>query len=536
MPRLLVLTAALAGVAAVGKVAAGEVDPLVPRAVQLLKSQATSLGTGESALVAIALIKADVPTSDPALAQCLGKARARFATAGYAPERTGGAAIYEAGVTSIALASLAKEDHKRELQAVADYLLRQQNPNGSWDYPGRPQGDTSISQYAVLGLWEAENSGARVPAAVWDRAAAWFLSVQSGQGSWNYHRDEPNRPETLSMTAAGVGSLLICQRQLARYRSRRAEVRTPLLVPLNEEAKPTRYTPSTSNATFDAAIQRGGVWLGSSFRLAPEDPLIGMSVYYALYGIERAGALAGKAGLGGVDWFDKGRQFLAATQRASGGWSCNFESEAVNTAWAVLFLTRATAKTLKRIEIKRLGAGTLLGGRGLPKDLSSLTVAGGRVVARPMNGAVENMLAVLEDPRALDNADSALAGLVDRYQREGPQALRPFKDRFHKMLTDRDPGLRRVAAWSLARTGELDVVPWLIGALNDPEPDVVATAGQGLRLLSRKIDGYGPPPNPSPEERSAAVEAWRRWYQAIRPLDLEGQDDDVPTAPARRPR
>ena len=59
--------------------------------------------------------------------------------------------------------------------------------------------------------------------------------------------------------------------------------------------------------------------------------------------------------------------------------------------------------------IKRLGAGTLLGGRGLPKDLASMTVAGGRVVSRPMNGAIEGMLAVLEDTRA-EQADTAVQG------------------------------------------------------------------------------------------------------------------------------
>ncbi len=47
-----------------------------------------------------------------------------------------------------------------------------------------------------------------------------------------------------------------------------------------------------------------------------------------------------------------------------------------------------------------------------------MTVAGGRVMSRPMNGAVEGMLAVLEDPRAQE-ADSAFSGLVSRYS-EGP--------------------------------------------------------------------------------------------------------------------
>ncbi len=84
----------------------------------------------------------------------------------------------------------------------------------------------------MLGLWEAENVGVDIPPSVWDRAADWYMSVQSGSGSWNYHRDDPTFPETLSMTAAGVGSLLICQRQLERYRQSKRGTST-LLTPLD---------------------------------------------------------------------------------------------------------------------------------------------------------------------------------------------------------------------------------------------------------------------------------------------------------------
>ena len=137
-----------------------------------------------------------------------------------------------------------------------------------------------------------------------------------------------------------------------------------------------------------------------------------------LYGVERIGALAEKATLGRVDWYAKGGDFIRSTQQSDGSWLGQHGTD-MNTVWAVLFLVKSTAKTMQKITIKRLGAGTLLGGRELPKDLSSLTVAGGRVVSRPMNGAIEGMLAVLEDPRA-EQADAAVAGMVDRYYTEGP--------------------------------------------------------------------------------------------------------------------
>ncbi|MFO0950918.1 MAG: HEAT repeat domain-containing protein [Isosphaeraceae bacterium] len=497
-------------------------DPAVQRGVQFLRGKVGQSQVGETALIALALLKAEVPPGDASVAACVQKLRSRFQSNGYSAERGGGQEIYEAAVVALALSNLDAEARRGELSALASFIVSRQNANGSWDYHGRPYGDTSISQYAVLGLWECENGGASVPPQAWDRAASFFMSVQNPtSGSWNYHRDEADRyPETLSMTAAGVGSLLICNRQLARFR-RSGDALSSLLTPLTAESERESYQPSNSAVRIEQAARRGMAWLGSHFTTSSSG-VIGPSTYYGLYGIERIGALADKETLGRVNWFEQGRAFINATQRGDGAWDST-HGDVCNTAWAILFITKSTAKTIRRVEIKRLGAGTLLGGRYLPKDLTNLTVAGGRVVARPMNGAVEGMLAVLEDPRG-QNADSALAGLVQRYRSDGPKVLRPHKDRFRKLLTDRDPGLRKVAAWALARTADMDVVPLLIETLNDPDDSVTRTSVEGLRLLSRKIEGFGPPANPTPEQRQAAVKEWSAWYASEKPLDLEGQD------------
>jgi hypothetical protein len=332
------------------------------------------------------------------------------------------------------------------------------------------------------------------------------------------------------MTAAGIGSLLICQRQLDRYRTARRAETSSLLTPLVLEARRDDYKPTTSSTQIDGAVKRGIAWLSANF--VPSNPVLaGQSPYYMLYGVERIGALAEKQTLGRVDWYTKGRDFIHTTQNADGCWK-GAHGDAMNTVWAILFLVKSTAKSIQKITIKKLGAGTLLGGRELPKDLSSLTIAGGRVVSRPMNGAIEGMLAVLEDPRA-EAADAAVAGMVDRYYKEGPEALRPYKVRFRKMLSDKDAGVRRVAAWALAHTGDLDVIPILIDALVTPneDEDVVGAARQGLLLLSRKLSGFGPPSPSTADERKAAAQKWREWFEAIRPLDLDDHDEGL-TAPA----
>lgn len=527
--RALLAVAAIAALGVIARAAGPEQqDPAVIAGVQYLRNVHSGKQVGETAMIALGLLKAEAPVTDPALSACLDKLRSRFVSGGYKPERTGGADVYEAGVVALALANLDTSDRGSMLEAVAAYLRAKQKPNGSWDYDPRPHGDTSISQYAVLGLWECENSGIDVPPSVWDRAAQWYLSVQAPGGSWNYHRDQ-GEPETVSMTAAGVGSLLICRRQLEAYARFRKGV-NPYLTPVDDSGPRTDYAPATTAAQIDAAVARGMNWISANFNTANTQSF-GKSVFYGLYGIERIGALSDRQAIGRVDWYQRGASYIRSAQRPDGSWSFSPYSDDVTTVWAMLFLTKSTRKSIQRVDIRRLGSGTLLGGRGLPTDLTSMTVAGGRIISRPMNGAVEGMLDVLEDPRVTD-ADSALAGVLDRYQKQGAAALRPHKDRFRRMLRARDPGVREVAAWALGRCGDLDVTPNLIEALKDGDERVVLAARQSLQLLSRKVEGFGPEPGASPEAREAAAARWLAWYEVVRPLDASPTDAPRAVAPA----
>jgi hypothetical protein len=496
-----------------------------------LRGRAGAQQVGETAMIALAMIKGDVPKSDPTLSACIARILKQTTSSGYMPQRTRGHDIYEAAVVGMALANLDVEEYRGQVGMVGNYLMGKQKANGSWDYADRTGGDTSISQYAILGLWECENAGIDIPPSVWDRAARWFLSVQASGGSWNYHRDQPEAGgETMTMTAAGVGSLLICKRQLERYHQRKRGT-NPLLTTLAPETSTENYEATVSFGEINKAVAKGMSWLGTNFTTT-NITVIGQSLYYALYGIERIGALADRQTIGKLDWFEKGRNYLRTNQRPDGSWHFSVQTDEMNSVWAILFLTKATAKSIKRIVDRRLGAGTLMGGRELPKDLRSIMIAGGKIMSRPMNGAVEGMLAVLEDPRA-QNSDSAVAGLIERYHVDGPEVLRPYKDRFRKLLTDRDPGLRQVAAWALSRLGDLDVIPDLCDALVDPEETVVISAKLGLQLLSRKIDGLGPPSPSTPEERQEASKRWRAWYESIRPLAAQGDEDQPRTPPNR---
>ena len=505
--------------------------PAVDRGVNYLKGHVNQLkDAGEAGISALAMIKAGVAHNDQALLDTIARFAVTFKDGGYQPETKGGPDTYEASVVCLALVNLEPIDYKPQIDLVAQYLMGKQMPNGAWDYSNRSQGDESMTQYALLALWEAENAGIVVRPEVWDHAARYFLSVESSSGSWTYHRDAPNQGETVSMSAAGVGSLLICQEQLARHRKGQ-DLANPLMIPITIDGQPaeSRYKVQTSVAEINNGIAKGMAWLASHFE-AKADPSQGQSPYYALYGIERLAALDDKGKrMEATRWYERGVEFALSSQKGSGAWDAQ-HAELPNTCWAVLFATKATVISREKIKIRKLAGAPQRPGTRMPSDLSNVEIVGGEIVVKPMGGAIENMLKILEDPSNM-KFESALAGLEVKYQAEGPKVLRPLKDRFRKLLTDKDPYNRMVAAWGLGRTADLDVAPILIKTLLDSNPAVVSEARIGLQVLSRKLDGFGPVADAPPEERLAAARRWQTWFNSVKPPELDAPDDILP-APA----
>ena len=265
--------------------------PAVDRGVAFLKGQSTQLkDAGEAGVSALALVKAGVAPNDPAFVNTVARFSGCFTEKGYLPQSRGGPDTYEAGVVLLALVNLDPIGYKAQIDQVAQFLLSKQMGNGAWDYSDRTYGDTSMSQYALLALWEAENAGITVTPDVWDRAATWYLGAQAATGSWNYRRDQ-GTPETLSMTGAGVGSLLLCQKQLARHRKGQ-DLLNPLMIPLTIDGQPyeSRYKVATPAAAINSGVQKGISWLTKNWQLG-DSGVVGETPFYCLYGIERLAAL-----------------------------------------------------------------------------------------------------------------------------------------------------------------------------------------------------------------------------------------------------
>jgi len=155
------------------KVTEEQIQTAIQKAVaHLRQSPSMHQGGGEGALVTMALLKSGVPADSREIKFGVTKIVEQVTNGQY---KVGQHHVYEAGVSIMALANADAKLYKPQIEAITEYLIYAQRPTGEWDYPTPGNGDTSITQYAILGLWEAVRAGVNVPKRVWDKAAGWHV-------------------------------------------------------------------------------------------------------------------------------------------------------------------------------------------------------------------------------------------------------------------------------------------------------------------------------------------------------------------------
>jgi len=532
-----------------GQVAAAgrpNVKQMTQEGVEYLKSKAPHGQVGETALIGLALAKAGVPASDAALAACVQKVLSRFQSESYSPERQGGAGLYETSFTAMFLAAVNRERYLPQLAVLARHFLALQNANGSWDYhPARQNGDTSITQCVLLALWEINRAGVPIPLDCWSRCAEWHLAAQHPAGGYPYHPDEFANPTKewhrrlrLSVTAGALGSMRICQTRLPARKAEEPSEPSPIRI-RQPEGQPRSADLTEPLAQAEA---KGRIWLSRVLwiradAMAPKAAAKNIEqgpAYYWLYSLERLGGLTGERKLGGLDWYDWGCRFLAREQKKDGSWQGEHVGNSgavVGTGFAVLFLTRSTMQSKRKpskAPESTLGGGTLIGGRGMPKDVyaSGDPMTRGqtpptgwvRPYTSPKKGTAESLMKDLGGDLKEDDLEAVLAGLMERVDEQGAAAIADHLDKLKKLATDRSsPMRRRAALWLMSRSDDLYFVPMLIDALADRNAKVYRTAREGLRQMSRRAGGYGLGDKPTPEQVEEAQAKWRAWYEKVRP-------------------
>lgn len=465
---------------------------------------------------------------------------------------------YEAGVDVMGLVAADREKYKAQIQQIGEFLIREQKPYGVWDYSvGDSKGDTSISQYGVLGLWAAARAGVQVPTKVWDDAAQWHIRTQLKDGAFGYHPLGGDPAPKHSMTVAGVGSLAVIKLMLSKLPeepnapSTGAEPKTkksdkafgvlervtpqePVDAPAAASSPmDTNFKPRSTRGELDRSINGGLGWLARSYTI---DKPSGWGLYY-LYGLERVGSLTNSEKINGRDWYKEGCAFLMKSQQPDGSFS-DLGGPTPSTCFAILFMTRATEKLVPvtqqvaRVRAATNGGGTLEGGRGLPKDLGKVDKQGGQLSEKKLDTELDKVLAELGDPKS-DRVEAAQKALVDAIQVGQRQELIGQKTLLLKLAKDSRVEVRRTAFWALGRCNDLLVAPVLIKGLEDVDYDAAVEARNALCVLSRRPRGFGLPSDLDAKftadatvaEKEAAFEKWRgddlrkwrEWYQTVRP-------------------
>lgn len=188
------------------------IDKAIARGRAVLKMQTIDAPIG--VLAAYALVKTGEPVDAPIVQAAVKRIVGQVAAGEYSSNRNPAHHIYEAAISLLLLEAAGPDAHPSEVDAITQYLLARQNEVGAWYYPTHTNvGDTSITQYGLLGLWASARMGRQIPTDVWNRAGRWLLDNQKGDGGFVYHPHEVYSP-TFSMTSAGTGSLMVVRLML----------------------------------------------------------------------------------------------------------------------------------------------------------------------------------------------------------------------------------------------------------------------------------------------------------------------------------
>lgn len=470
--------------------------------------------------------------------------------------------FYEAAIDAMALEAADPEEYLGQIQAVANYIIVNQKDHGGWYYAGQKDtgGDTSITQYAILGLWAADRAGVMIPLEVYEKAADWHFQTQKKGGAYAYHPTNTNHPENQpngSMSTAGSGSTGILRNILFKNRPARKSQKKIGNGPrfgVLEKSNPTpkrpnsRSIPKPIKPQLDAALEKSYRWLSENFSKNLTADHKGFRYYY-FYTLERTASVNNWEVFGDHDWYQEGADLLLPKQAEDGTWSESAQWSSMHlhpssTCFTLLFLMKATKKLLPTggQPAESLGEGVLAGGRGLPDDLKQVDFRNGKLeFTQQEMGSYDQLLAGLSTINLSDESDLVKAP-EKKVDLSDPKKLIGNKTLLTSLIKYSDPRVRQVAAWAVGQTDQLDLAGVLIPLLKDDDLAVAIEARLSLCWISRRPNGFNHPSDPLEEYKDSDVivdenkkaakwqkevhKAWRKWYLDTRPYGTRDDFDD----------
>jgi len=443
-----------------------------------------------------------------------------------------GVDIYSASLMLIFLTELPDERQKKSAKSIEKliaHFCEVQKPHGGWGYTHLETGDTSMTQHVVLGLWSADAAGYDTPRDCWERAANWLMRTQDPDGAHGYQGNDPGNftpveqeLTTLSMCAAGAGSLFVCADFFGLLNTGLEDDNGDSV--LRKVKKPVQRRQGEESTEVDGAMllermAKANRYIDANITDSPVD-----FVFYYLYALERyrtfrdftRGRLDDES-----DWYDDGAAFLLKAQEVDGHWASTKRGcgDVCDTCFASLFLLRSMYKKLRGLN--RLGSGLLVGGRGLPAGEGDLQMRKGTVKRKPLSGPAEELLGIVGNPYDPE-FQAAIDGLEEQSLAGDDDHLNDIQKRLRDLLShDKSPQQRAAALKLLARTHDLQQVPLLIEALNDRDESVFWAANDALRFISRKFDGATFSNDSTFEAtRKRSLTFWRRWFDSLHLNDV----------------
>ena len=475
------------------------------------------------ALVGLSLFKHDGKRDHPRIIEAASKIEQMLGSHDPAKLDINTLEIYSTGLAIIFLVEVDPVRYRADIECLLASLRLRQKPHGGWGYSNQETGDTSMTQYGVLSSWEAKQAGIDVPMQSVENVMNWLLHTQDPSGGFGY-QGVVSKDATLvaqsqvkhSLTAAGLGSIYVCSTLLDM--TEKTEKHGGPLPPAVKEIKPkeggkerAKFKSRIDPALVRAAEDRGNQWLEQNYKIDPPG-----YTHYFLYALERCMSFrefCEQKVEREPRWYDDGAQYLIKTQNANGSWKSD-AGNVPDTAFGVLFLLRSMQKSLAKAYA--YGEGTMVGGRGIPKDTSKVELRGGQVVPRSLLGPAERLLAALGNPEGKD-FDSNVEVLAELPSDTLESLSAKHKEQIRRLVAISRRRRRLAAVRALGKTRDLDNADVLIYALTDPEPGVVRAANEGLLRISRSPSLVQLPDEFSDEDRRLVMEKWKAWYRAIRP-------------------
>lgn len=272
---------------------------------------------GETAIALFALLEAGEPISSERMQNALKT----LAAYDFEKDKT---ATYLIAFRTMALATVVSKDNKSPFVPVLkkdfDFLTRPKTPLdieriGAWGYRG-PElvGDNSASQLGLLALWEAERAHMELSPKWIQKIQGTWLTRNQKDGGWTYAA-VGNQPSTISMTAAGLASLYICQDMLQQKCGE----------PDAAAAKMNNgWKFLAEKLPAELAQKKAAFW----------------NQNYLAFCLQRVGMASGAKFIGNEDWFARGASVYAAPSPGARIYNYGDNGPYVQAAFELIFLSR----------------------------------------------------------------------------------------------------------------------------------------------------------------------------------------------------